>query len=106
MISTIANEDNFDKPLKTGALLYSNIIVRNVQSNQVPSSIRASSRHPLSADKRSKQNIWKPSKEFLITKSSMKDNFPKCLMPNNETISTVEESGPSTVVSQSSARVC
>jgi hypothetical protein len=54
-----------------GASPYANITVGRIQTGQITSPIGVSSRHSLSAHKRPKQKIRKPSKEFLNNKSGL-----------------------------------
>jgi len=54
-----------------GASPYANITVGRIQTGQIISPIGVSSRHSLSAHKRPKQKIRKPSKEFLNNKSGL-----------------------------------
>ncbi len=54
---------------------YTNITVGRIQTGQIISPTPISSRNSLSAHKRPKQKIRKPSKEFLNNKSGLSNMF-------------------------------
>jgi hypothetical protein len=74
MVAPILDKNDFNNEPETAQICtspYANITVNRIQNGQLISPIAVSTRHSLSAHKRPKQKIRKPSKEFLNNKSGL-----------------------------------
>ncbi len=73
-MTTTVDKNNINNQLETDQICsspYANITVGRIQNGELTSPISLSTRHSLSAHKRPKQKLRKPSKEFLNNKSGL-----------------------------------
>jgi len=74
IVATTVDKNDLNNELETDQICttpYANITVGRIQNAQLSSPISPSTRHSLSAHKRPKQKVRKPSKEFLNNKSGL-----------------------------------